>query len=120
MPGEDGSRVREAIHVELADIRRYVIIFVVHTTRDDQFGGQKGRPAPSDLDRWLPSGVFTHRGAEFILANTPRVDDGGGVNIQARLALNSANLLDDEQGAVTKKHSTITLDHLQPGEWWWD
>lgn len=45
---------------------------------------------------------------------------GGGVNIQARLALNSENLLDDEQGAVMKRHSTITLDHLQPGDWWWD
>jgi hypothetical protein len=45
---------------------------------------------------------------------------GGGVNIQARLALNSANQLDDEQGAVMKKHATITLDHLKPGDWWWD
>ena len=45
---------------------------------------------------------------------------GGGVNIQARLALNSDHLLEDEQGAVMKRHSTITLDHLQPGDWWWD
>ncbi|MBP89212.1 MAG: hypothetical protein CMJ64_21265 [Planctomycetaceae bacterium] len=45
---------------------------------------------------------------------------GGGVNIQARLALNSEHLLDDEQGAVMKKHSTIVLDHLKPGDWWWD
>lgn len=45
---------------------------------------------------------------------------GGGVNIQARLAFSSENLLRDEQGAVMKKHDATTLDHLKPGQWWWD
>ncbi|MCA9120484.1 MAG: DUF1598 domain-containing protein [Planctomycetales bacterium] len=45
---------------------------------------------------------------------------GGGVNIQPRLALNASNLLPDDQGAVKKRHSEIKLDHLAPGQWWWD
>ncbi|MDA1050889.1 MAG: DUF1598 domain-containing protein [Planctomycetota bacterium] len=45
---------------------------------------------------------------------------GGGVNIQPRLALTSASLLPDEQGAVKKQRGEITLDHLKPGQWWWD
>ncbi|HUG66605.1 MAG TPA: DUF1598 domain-containing protein, partial [Pirellulaceae bacterium] len=45
---------------------------------------------------------------------------GGGVNIQPRLALNSSSLLPDEQGTVQQKRADITLDHLKPGQWWWD
>ncbi|MEX0819735.1 MAG: DUF1598 domain-containing protein [Pirellulaceae bacterium] len=45
---------------------------------------------------------------------------GGGVNIQPRLALTSSNLLPDEQGAVKKQRAEVTLDHLEPGQWWWD
>jgi hypothetical protein len=45
---------------------------------------------------------------------------GGGVNIQPRLALVSSSLLPDEQGAVKKQRSEITLDHLKPDQWWWD
>jgi len=45
---------------------------------------------------------------------------GGGVNIQPRLALASSSLLPDEQGAVKKQRGEITLDHLKPGQWWWD
>ncbi|MBC8355356.1 MAG: DUF1598 domain-containing protein [Planctomycetes bacterium] len=45
---------------------------------------------------------------------------GGGVNIQPRLALNSSNLLQDEQGMVKKQRDDIKLDHLKADQWWWD
>lgn len=45
---------------------------------------------------------------------------GGGVNIEARLAFKPENMLEDEQGAVMKKHTAIKLEHLKPGQWWWD
>ncbi len=45
---------------------------------------------------------------------------GGGVNIQPSLALVSSSLLPDEQGAVKKQRGEVTLDHLKPGQWWWD
>ena len=45
---------------------------------------------------------------------------GGGVNIQARLALTPENLLGDEQGAVKARRDSISLDHLDDGQWWWD
>ena len=45
---------------------------------------------------------------------------GGGVNIQPRQAFNSDNLLADEQDAIKQQQSEVTLDHLKPGQWWWD
>jgi hypothetical protein len=45
---------------------------------------------------------------------------GGGVNIQAALALDAANLLDDEQQNLPKLREGITLDNLADGQWWWD
>ena len=45
---------------------------------------------------------------------------GGGVNIQPRQALSPEHLLKDEQGEVNHQHQQTTLDHLKPGQWWWD
>ncbi|HVC96589.1 MAG TPA: DUF1598 domain-containing protein [Pirellulales bacterium] len=45
---------------------------------------------------------------------------GGGVRIDAELALVSTNLLPDEDSAVEKAHSQTQLDHLEDGQWWWD
>ena len=45
---------------------------------------------------------------------------GGGVNVQATQALATENLLRDEEGAVAKQHSEISLDELKEGQWWWD
>jgi hypothetical protein len=45
---------------------------------------------------------------------------GGGVNIQARLALSAENRLRDDQGDVAAAQKRVTLKHLQDGQWWWD
>jgi hypothetical protein len=45
---------------------------------------------------------------------------GGGVQIQPRLAFNTENLLQDEQGTIKSQQDEISLDHLKPGQWWWD
>ncbi len=45
---------------------------------------------------------------------------GGGVRIEAELALESTNLLPDEDSAVEKARSQTQLDHLEDGQWWWD
>ena len=45
---------------------------------------------------------------------------GGGVQIEAEVALRGENLLTDEDGDVAAKRSTVGLDHLADGQWWWD
>ena len=44
---------------------------------------------------------------------------GGGVNIQAGLALETENLLADEKGEVANLRLDTKLD-LAEGQWWWD
>jgi len=44
----------------------------------------------------------------------------GGVHVEAELALKSENLLEDTEGKVEKVRKETQLDHLQPGQWWWD
>ena len=43
---------------------------------------------------------------------------GGGVNIQPRLALESNNLIKDEDGKVDARRKSIELH--KEGRWWWD
>lgn len=45
---------------------------------------------------------------------------GGGVHVEAELALKSENLLTDTEGKVEEVRKATQLDHLQPGQWWWD
>lgn len=45
---------------------------------------------------------------------------GGGVRIEAEQALDSANILPDENARVEKARDAIDLSHLEPGRWWWD
>lgn len=45
---------------------------------------------------------------------------GGGVHVEAELALKSENLLKDEGGQVDQLRKQTQLDHLKPGQWWWD
>jgi hypothetical protein len=45
---------------------------------------------------------------------------GGGVNIQARQALQSENLLKDEKGALKQLQQSVKLSDLPADQWWWD
>ncbi|HXT60987.1 MAG TPA: DUF1598 domain-containing protein [Pirellulales bacterium] len=45
---------------------------------------------------------------------------GGGVHVEAELALKSEYLLKDEGGKVEQARQQTQLDHLKPGQWWWD
>ena len=52
--------------------------------------------------------------------NTLMTPVGGGVTVNAREALLSANLLDDDGGKVQKLHDGLDLKQLADGRWWWD
>ena len=45
---------------------------------------------------------------------------GGGVQIQARQALQAENLLTDEDGSVQSTHDAVNLRDLPADKWWWD
>lgn len=45
---------------------------------------------------------------------------GGGVDIQARRALDSQNLLKDDKGEVKEARAKLDLTKLQKSQWWWD
>jgi len=45
---------------------------------------------------------------------------GGGVQIQAKLAIDSANLLPDERGEVAAARDGVDTKTLADGQWWWD
>ncbi|HVX59823.1 MAG TPA: DUF1598 domain-containing protein [Pirellulales bacterium] len=45
---------------------------------------------------------------------------GGGVHIEAGMALQSQNVMPDEGGKVAEVRQKTELDHLKPGQWWWD
>ncbi len=44
----------------------------------------------------------------------------GGVHVEAELVLKSENLLTDKDGKIEQVRKATKLDHLQPGQWWWD
>ncbi len=45
---------------------------------------------------------------------------GGGVSIQARIALNSDRLQTDTDGKIDEVRDSITTDQLAETQWWWD
>lgn len=45
---------------------------------------------------------------------------GGGVQIEAKQALDTANLLADEDGKLQSAHSEVSLSDLPADQWWWD
>ncbi|HEX7449777.1 MAG TPA: DUF1598 domain-containing protein [Pirellulales bacterium] len=45
---------------------------------------------------------------------------GGGVHIEPRTALEPSNLLEDKGSKVGQARESTQLDHLKPGQWWWD
>jgi hypothetical protein len=45
---------------------------------------------------------------------------GGGVTMHPREALETSNLLADEDGKVNKTRDAIQPNQLPPGQWWWD
>jgi hypothetical protein len=45
---------------------------------------------------------------------------GGGVQMRPTLALDSENLIGDEEQAVAKARTEIDLSQLRADQWWWD
>ena len=45
---------------------------------------------------------------------------GGGINIQARIALNGDKVSVDTEGKIETVRDTIQFDNLADGQWWWD
>ena len=45
---------------------------------------------------------------------------GGGVEIRATKALDSANIMEDKKGEVDAAHKAVDLSKLPAGKWWWD
>ncbi|MCG8449518.1 MAG: DUF1598 domain-containing protein [Pirellulales bacterium] len=45
---------------------------------------------------------------------------GGGVQIRARQALDSENLIADDKGALREAHDAVSIDELPADKWWWD
>ena len=52
--------------------------------------------------------------------NTLMTPIGGGVQIQPTQALNTENLLQDEDGTVAATRKEIYTANLPPNQWWWD
>lgn len=52
--------------------------------------------------------------------NTLMTPIGGGVQISARQALESQNLLEDSQGEVKAVREKLDLSKLDKSQWWWD
>ena len=45
---------------------------------------------------------------------------GGGVSIQPRISLNSDRVKVDSEGKINELKSSIVVDNLKDGQWWWD
>ena len=45
---------------------------------------------------------------------------GGGVQMRPTEAINPANLMEDEKGAVKEARIAGELKKLAPDQWWWD
>jgi hypothetical protein len=58
--------------------------------------------------------------ASFWSGNRLMTPIGGGVRIEASKAFDEENLITDGQAGVTRTREEISLDHLKPGQWWWD
>ena len=45
---------------------------------------------------------------------------GGGVEIRPGMALDSSNLMSDDQGTLQQSYKANDLSTLQADQWWWD
>ena len=45
---------------------------------------------------------------------------GGGVEIHPNLAIDSTNLLEDQEGELRKLHEKVELSDMPTSQWWWD
>jgi hypothetical protein len=52
--------------------------------------------------------------------NTLVTPIGGGVEIRAKMALKSENMLRDDQGQVKRVRGEVSPERLAEGQWWWD
>ena len=52
--------------------------------------------------------------------NTLMTPIGGGVQIQPKKALSSANLQVDNSASLSEKRSQVQVDNLAANQWWWD
>lgn len=82
----------------------------------ETFGSEELLPvqnfqAPLEVDAVITS-VWKH--------GTLMTPIGGGVHIEPRIALEPSNLLDDKGAQVGQARQATQLDHLKPGQWWWD
>lgn len=79
------------------------------TLRDERVYAIERLPAPAEVETAIAA---IWRGNRLL---TPI---GGGVTIQPRMALDSPNLLMDEEGTVAKAHGGSLV--VPEGRWWWD
>ncbi len=56
----------------------------------------------------------------IVRGNTLMTPIGGGVQMRPTQALDSENILSDEDKAVAKARTAIDLSKLGPEQWWWD
>jgi hypothetical protein len=116
---------RKPIYAQLRNLVDMAIA-AAHVQREDYFGkagwnmeifgDEKLFPvevykAPSEVDTVVTS---LWKGSKLV---TPV---GGGVRIEAPLALEATNVLADDEGKVEKARKETVLDGLRPGQWWWD
>jgi hypothetical protein len=56
----------------------------------------------------------------MVKGNTLLTPVGGGVQMRPNLALDSQNVMADEEKSVAKARSEVDLSKLRPDQWWWD
>ena len=80
------------------------------------FGSEKDFPVERfNAPTQVPSAVnAVRKGGAFM---TPI---GGGVNIQARQAIQSDNMVVDEKGVIDEAKVDDKIGKLAEGQWWWD
>ena len=80
------------------------------------FGDESKFPVATGVaPKHVESAVTSYR-----KGNTLVTPIGGGVEIRATRALQSQNLLKDDQGLVRQAREKIKVDQLAAGQWWWD
>jgi hypothetical protein len=79
------------------------------------FGSERAFPVEAyDIPKTVESAVNA-----IWQGNTLGTPVGGGVQIQAAMAIESDKILSDEKGKVTKLHESVK-PNLAKGQWWWD
>jgi hypothetical protein len=80
------------------------------------FGSEKAYPVETGQSpRWAATAVNSRWTGNRLM--TPI---GGGVSIHAARALDSENLLSDEEGQVKAVRNQIDIKALAKDKWWWD